>query len=194
VASNEFNPSRIHIVGGPGSGKTTLAARIGQVLAVPVHDLDTIAYEAGAGRKRDRAARRPDVERIAQGPGWVAEGIYLWWCEPLAERADQIIWLDVPWRVSVFRIVRRHIALSLAGTNPHSGTFKLARFAWSTRRYYRTETLEVPALLDENDDGAISRVATRAWLKRYRTKVTQCRSNHDLDGVLRKLKVSRRTT
>jgi adenylate kinase family enzyme len=49
--------ARIHIVGGPGSGKTTLATRLGHLLAAPVHDLHTVAYETGAGRKRELALR-----------------------------------------------------------------------------------------------------------------------------------------
>ena len=66
--SDQTGARRIHIVGGPGSGKTTLAARLGRHLGVPVYDLDAIAYEAGAGPKRELGARRTDVDRFAVGP------------------------------------------------------------------------------------------------------------------------------
>jgi hypothetical protein len=178
--------SRIHIVGGPGSGKTTLATRLGQLLAAPVHDLDTIAYEGGVGRKRDLALRRADVQRIATAPCWVTEGIYLWWCGPLAERAHQIVWLDIPWRVAVYRILRRHILLTLAGTNRHPGMQKLARFAWHTRHYYLADPQMEPVITDDNDDGAITCAATQAWLKRYGVKVMRCRTKRDLDAVVAK--------
>ena len=36
-------PRRIHVVGGPGSGKTTLARRLATTHALPVHDLDAVA-------------------------------------------------------------------------------------------------------------------------------------------------------
>lgn len=91
---------RIHIVGGPGSGKTTLAKQLAGLLVVGAYELDSIAYTGGAGRKRDLELRRADVERLAQTHGWVTEGIYLWWCEPLARGADLIVWLDVPWHVA----------------------------------------------------------------------------------------------
>ena len=79
---------RIHIVGGPGSGTRLLARRLGQLLAVPVYDLDAVAYEAGGETKRALDARRALVTAIAQQSGWVTQGVYLWWCEPLARHAD----------------------------------------------------------------------------------------------------------
>jgi hypothetical protein len=172
---------QVHIVGGPGSGKTTLATRLGGLLHLPVFDLDAIAYEGGAGRKRELAVRRSDVQRIAQTPGWVTEGIYLWWCESLGERADRIVWLDVPWGVAVCRIVRRHLVLSLAGTNRHPGLKKLARFAWGTRRYYLSAAL--PAV-DDNEDGAVTRATTETWLRSFDTKVIRCRTAHDTEAVV----------
>jgi adenylate kinase family enzyme len=59
---------RIHIVGGPGSGKTTLAKQLAGLLGVPAYDLDVVAYERGAGRKRDLEVRREGVARLARRP------------------------------------------------------------------------------------------------------------------------------
>lgn len=119
-------PRRVHVVGGPGSGKSTLARRLGASLGVPVHGLDAVAYEGGAGRKRALAQRRADAARIAAEPGWVAEGAFLWWTDDIVRAADVVVWLDVPWRVAVWRIVRRHAHADLAGRNPHRGYGKLA--------------------------------------------------------------------
>jgi hypothetical protein len=152
--------------------KTTLARHISRTLGASAHDHDAVAYEDGAGAKRSLASRRSDVRHIAQAPGWVTEGIYLWWCAPLADVADRIVWLDVPWQVAVYRILRRHIMLSLAGRNPHPGLKKLVRFAWGTRRYYMAG--RTCAAVDENDDGAITRTATAVWLRQYANKVARC--------------------
>ena len=105
------------------------------MLGVSVYDLDAIAYRGGAGRKRELAVRRTQAQRIADPPGRVTEGIYLWWCESLGAGADRIVWLDVPLRVAVFRIMRWHIVQSLGASNPHPGVTNLAWFVWATRRH-----------------------------------------------------------
>ena len=159
-----------------------LAARLGNRLALPSYDLDTVAYHSG--QKQDLVQRHTVVAHIAERPTWVVEGIYLGWCDILAERATQIVWLDVPWRVAAYRIVRRHVLLSLTGTNPHPGLGRLARFAWATRRYYLARPQAGLTPVDETDDGAITRAATQLWLKRYRNMVIRCRTTTDIDKIL----------
>ena len=131
---------RIHIIGGAGSGKTTLARAIGGARTLPAYDLDAIAYEDGAGAKRSLDARLADVRRIVGQPSWVTEGIFLWWTDELLRNADVIIWLDLPWRIGARRIVLRHLRTSIAGTNRHRGIRNLIRFLRATQRYYRAKS------------------------------------------------------
>lgn len=126
---------KIHILGGPGSGKTTLGRELASRLHIPHHDLDMIGRRHG----ERMAAYIDEAIAIAEQPGWVTEGIYLIWTEPLLYRADYIVFLAVSWPVAAWRIVLRHITRSLHGTNPYPGVngvkllFKLLRF---TRHYY----------------------------------------------------------
>lgn len=175
---------RIHIVGGPGSGKSTVARQLGQLLPAPVYGLDSLAYAGGAGPKRDRAQRRADVEEIAESAHWITEGICLWWCDPLATRAEQIVWLDVPSHIAIYRIIRRHIVLSLAGNNPHAGVEKLVRFVWACGHYYHARTQILPSSLQVDDDGAITRAATQLWLGPHATKVTRCETTREIERLL----------
>ncbi|MCH7626281.1 MAG: hypothetical protein IIC83_10190 [Chloroflexi bacterium] len=48
----QYRAHRIHIVGGSGSGKTTIAIELGRRLDVPTYGLDEIGYEGGAGDRR----------------------------------------------------------------------------------------------------------------------------------------------
>lgn len=106
--------AKIHILGGSGSGKTSLARHLSSVLHVPHYDLDAIGLEKGLVTEEDAFA-------IAAQPAWVSEGVYLIFTEPLLYAADVIVLLEVPWSVAIWRIILRHVRRSLHGTNPYPG-------------------------------------------------------------------------
>ena len=88
--------TRWMIVGNSGSGKSTLAERVGAVLHLPVYDLDLVHWHAD-GCKRDETDAMGCVADLAEGEGWVIEGVYGWLAEVALPRADALVWLDMPW-------------------------------------------------------------------------------------------------
>ncbi|GAC1397839.1 MAG: hypothetical protein NVS4B12_01300 [Ktedonobacteraceae bacterium] len=121
--------AKIHILGGSGSGKTTLAQNLSSMLHVPYYDLDRIGLEKGIVTEDDAFA-------IAEQLGWVSEGIYLIFTEPLLYQADTIVLLEVSWPVAAWRIIRRHMMKSLHGTNPYPGVQSLFKLLKDFRKYY----------------------------------------------------------
>ena len=69
---------KIHIVGGPGSGKTYLARKLSRELGILHYDLDDVqwANESGYGKKRDTAERDALLNEILQKDEWIVEGVY----------------------------------------------------------------------------------------------------------------------
>ena len=143
---------RLHIIGGGGSGKTTLARRLAALHDVPHVELDVADTVAP-----------PDTDG-----GWVTEGIFIFGVEPLLAAADTILWLDLPWRVAARRIVWRHLYLSAAGRNPHRGLRLLLSFLRGQRRYYVAAARQ-PTAPDDWD--AITRAATHDLLDAHWDRV-----------------------
>lgn len=75
--------SRIYIIGGAGSGKTTLAQEISARLSIPHFDLDQVLLAHGSYVEAYLQA----TEKITVQPAWVAEGVFLIWTENLLAQA-----------------------------------------------------------------------------------------------------------
>ncbi len=126
---------KIHILGGPGSGKTTLAAAIAAYWQVPHYDLDQLSRANGSSPARYVA----ETMSILRQPGWVSEGVYLLFVDPLLAQADRIVFLDISWPTAAYRIVRRHVTNSLRGTNQYPGLRLLYLLLKYARAYYRSD-------------------------------------------------------
>jgi GTPase SAR1 family protein len=201
---------KIHILGGSGSGKTTLAESLSVRFDIPHYELDKLGWKHGS----NMAAYIEDAFAIAEQPGWVTEGSYLIWTEPLFYQADYIVALEVSWPVAAWRIIRRHIIKSMRGINPYPGfngirlLFKLLK---DNRRHYLNkvaphspqaefmrwyieeyrEYREPPAaelLLECLERYGVSFPPTaefvHKYLEKYKKKVIVVRNNADRDRLL----------
>ena len=84
------------VTGNSGSGKSALAAAIGDALRLPTYDLDVVHWHLD-GRKRAEAQAKVRVAEIAAGTTWVIEGVYGWLADIALVRATTLVWLDLPW-------------------------------------------------------------------------------------------------
>lgn len=97
---------RIMIIGGPGSGKSTLALALGARLGLPVVHIDPMYWAAG-WVQRPAAQTVALVAAAAAGPSWVFEGNHSASYACRADRADLIVFLDLPRLLRLVRVLRR---------------------------------------------------------------------------------------
>jgi len=94
---------RIFITGNAGSGKTTLAQKLGRVTGLPVIGLDKIVWQPG-WKKTPRECRIVQERVLAEGECWIVDGVsYI-----IQDAADVVIFLDVPRSKSFFRCMKRN--------------------------------------------------------------------------------------
>jgi adenylate kinase family enzyme len=195
-------PSRIHIVGGPGSGKTTLARTLASCLDVPNYSLDTIAFEGREFKLRPLEMRLHEIHQIASSPGWVTEGMWLGWTDELFRTADAIVWLDhVPTYVAGWRMVTRFVrgGLQEVGRQPWSRKFtRIHDFSRNLRlfvcafqsgmRFYRISSSTVAP---HSESRAITRAETARDLLAHKARVIHCRRERDIASFLQSIDDSR---
>jgi len=108
--------NRIMIVGQPGSGKSTLAASLGQLTELPVVHIDKIHWQSGWVERSKEEKTRLCLEAEQQSR-WIFEGGHSATWPSRLQRADMLIWLDLPVALRLWRVFRRAVT-SLGRTRP----------------------------------------------------------------------------
>jgi adenylate kinase family enzyme len=134
------------IASASGNGKSTLGRELARRLDVPFVELDALVH--GPGWVETPADElRAKVEPIVASDGWVIDGTYQRMLGDLVLRgADVIVWLDLPIRVWLPRLLRR-TARRINGREQlwHGNRESLltafwgreSLFAWAFRSHFR---------------------------------------------------------
>lgn len=106
-------PRRIAVIGTSGSGKSTLTRQIAAAIGAPHIELDALFHQPG-WVPADRDAFRAEVSAAIAGPAWVTDGNYSNFLRDIIwPAADEIVWLDYPVRIVVWRLFLRTVRRGL---------------------------------------------------------------------------------
>ena len=165
---------RIVIWGATGSGKTTLGRRLSKALNLHRVDLDEIRHARGFesveyDEFRERLTTILDEHSAG---GWVVSGSYSEISDVYLSRADTLIWLNMPWRISFWRLFKRTVVRAYARSELYPGSparesWRLSFFSrrsillWSVT-HYRSHVERTRSRLDAMRDRPIRIVELRS--------------------------------
>ena len=131
---------RIAIVGNPGSGKSTLAAQLHAITKVPVYHLDQY-YWKPKWQRPDQDAFATAHHALCDKEEWIIEGVATRILEYRIQRADIVIFFDMPTIVCLYRLFRRaFLGFGKEGFASPKGcpegvpSWEIIRFIWRFNR------------------------------------------------------------
>lgn len=166
-------PSRVLVAGTSGAGKTTVATKVAGLLGLPRVELDSLFHGPGW---RQRASFATDVDAFSREATWVTEWQYTSVRALLAERADLLVWLDLPRPQVMRQLVRRTVVRRLRRDELWNGNLEpplwtvftdpdhIVRWGWRT---HAATAERVADLHRGRPELVVVRLRTRAEVERW---------------------------
>ncbi|WNS75985.1 topology modulation protein [Bacillus sp. DTU_2020_1000418_1_SI_GHA_SEK_038] len=128
---------RIMVVGiSSGVGKSTFARKLGEVLDIHVYHLDALFWKPNwveAPIDEFSEAQR----QIVNQDQWIIEGNYTPTFSIRTERADTIIYLELPIYICLYRVLKRWV-MNIGKTRPDMGKDCKEKIDWAFIKFILT--------------------------------------------------------
>jgi adenylate kinase family enzyme len=124
---------RVLVIGSCGSGKSTFARKLQSEISIPLVHLDQHFFKPGR-IEPEKKEWRATVSHLIGKDTWIMDGNYGGTMEMRMERADTIIWLDLPRYICLYRIIKR-VFVHRNGGRPDMAEGCDERFDWKFIKY-----------------------------------------------------------
>jgi adenylate kinase family enzyme len=129
--------NRIMVVGvSAGVGKSTFARELGEILNIPVYHLDALYWKPGWKEASIEEFSKAQQEIVTRRQ-WIIEGNYSKTFDIRTEDADTIIYLELPLRVCLYRVVKRWL-MNIGKTRPDLGEGCKEKLDWDFIKFICT--------------------------------------------------------
>jgi adenylate kinase family enzyme len=144
---------RVNVVGTSSSGKSTLAIALAERLGTPYVELDALHWEPNWS-EAPNAVMRERVRSAISAEAWVVDGNYSAVRDLIWERADTVVWLDLPLPTILARYAGRTVRRLRTRQELWSGNRERLRkllgrdsLLWWILGTYRRRRRDYPVLL-----------------------------------------------
>jgi adenylate kinase family enzyme len=166
-------PSRIVVAGTSGSGKTTLSAAIAAVLDLEHVEIDALFHGPDW---TPREAFELDVATFIERPSWVTEWTYGLVRDRVADRADLVIWLDLPRHMVMRQVIERTLRRRCQREVLWNGNIEppihrivldkdhIVRWAWKT---HHQTAVRIDRLIERRPELNVVRLRSRSEVNQW---------------------------
>jgi len=175
---------RVSVIGTSGSGKSTLAAALAVALGADLLELDSVYHQAGWERLPTEEFRRR-VASVVAGERWVIDGNNSEVQDLVWGRADTVVWLDLPRRTVMRRIIRRSFRrvarrVELWNGNREHWRNLFTRISWAWQTHAANRVKYEAAMADPgNSHLRFVRLASPAAVRRFLSAASRSASGRD---------------
>lgn len=131
---------RVLVIGSPGSGKSTLSQVLARQFDLPYIPMDRAFFWLPGWRMRPREEIRTLIDDAISADRWLIDGTGLNTLELRLTRANLVIWLRLPRRVCMWRLLRRWLQFhgrtrpDMADDCPERVDLRFLRYVWTFDR------------------------------------------------------------
>jgi len=128
---------KIHIIGGPGSGKTFSATKLQKLTKLNLCSLDKIFWDQTENSyiRSNEKFRTEKLNLVLSEDNWIVEGVYYKWLADSFRDADLIVILNPPVYIRQWRIFKRFLKRKFIQREFRKETFKsfMEMFWWNQK-------------------------------------------------------------